>query len=469
MKQRAIVFFIIIMFILAAPAVVMFAFPSAQGDSSENRELAPAPVLLTENGVNMDFFNECDSYVSDHIGFRSQLVSANTSAYITLFHMSPEDDVIMGSDGWLYYAKTLDDYFNVPSVSDRGINNIAHSLKMMQSYIEASDSSFVIAFAPNKNTLYSNHMPANYVQSGNVGNLDRIEAAMLTEGVNFVSLQDLFKSQNEEYYRKKDSHWNYEGALMAYNAMMEKTGVEYNAYDDMLFAESYEWTGDLSNMLYASDAPLDGQRVPMKSFGYKYTSKQTKVESNRLDTYNQEGRGRAIIYRDSFGNTLIPFFAENFAECYFSKITPYNMADVDEFKPDVTIIELVERNIPNLAKAAPVMMAEKTTVDGSGFEVSGDAYELCQETASEYTHFYGYVDESLLGDSYRVYTLISDGNGKADYYEAFPIYEKLLIDGEDEGRPKDNGFSVYIPMTDCHVASIVVETNGTKYIINTAN
>ena len=120
MKQRAIVFFIIIMFILAAPAVVMFAFPSAQGDSSENRELAPAPVLLTENGVNMDFFNECDSYVSDHIGFRSQLVSANTSAYITLFHMSPEDDVIMGSDGWLYYAKTLDDYFNVPSVSDRG-------------------------------------------------------------------------------------------------------------------------------------------------------------------------------------------------------------------------------------------------------------------------------------------------------------------------------------------------------------
>ena len=101
--------------------------------------------------------------------------------------------------------------------------------------------------------------------------------------------------------------------------------------------------------------------------------------------------------------------------------------------------------------------------------VSGDAYELFQDTASEYTHFYGYVDESLLGDSYRVYTLISDGNGKADYYEAFPIYEKLLIDGEDEGRPKDNGFSVYIPMTDCHVASIVVETNGTKYIINTAN
>ncbi len=469
MKQRAIVFFIIIMFILAAPAVVMFAFPNVQGDSSENRELAAAPVLFTDEGVNMNFFNECDSYVSDHIGFRSQLVSANTSAYIALFHMSPEDDVIMGSDGWLYYAKTLDDYFNVQSVSDRGINNIAHSLWMMQNYIEASDSSFVIAFAPNKSTLYPEHMPINYVQSGNVGNLDRIEAAMLLEGVNYVSLQDLFRANSEEYYRKKDSHWNYEGALMAYNAMMEKTGKEYNDYSDVIFAESYEWTGDLSNMLYASDAPLDGQRVPMKSFGYKYTSKQTKVEANRLDTYNQEGTGRALIYRDSFANTLIPYFAENFAECYFSKITPYNMSDVDEFKPDVTIIELVERNIPNLAKAAPIMMAHSITIDGTGFEVSGESYKLYADEGSSYTHFYGYIDESLLGDSYKVYALVSDENGNADYYEAFPIYEKLLIDGEDEGRPLDNGFSVYVPMTMCHVENIVVETNGVKYIISVAN
>lgn len=443
----------------------MFVAPSSSS-TSENRELAPAPVLYTEEGINLNFFNECDSYVSDHIGFRSQLVAANTSAYISLFHMSPEDDVIMGSDGWLYYAKTLDDYYNVPSVSDRGIRNIANSLKMMETYIEDSGSEFVIAFAPNKNTLYPEHMPVNYVQSANIGNLDRIEAAMDSVSVNYVSLQNLFNAEKKTYYRKKDSHWSYEGALMAYNAFMAGSSLEYNDYADMKFAESYEWTGDLSNMLYATDAPLDGQKVPMQSFGYQYTSKQTKVEANRLDTYNQEGKGKALVYRDSFGNTLIPFFAENFEECYFSKITPYNMKDVDEFQPDITVIELVERNIPNLAKAAPLMKAGPVEVAGQGYEVTGDATQDYSEILSDCIHFYGSIDESLLGDDYQVYVLVDEGNGSADYYEAFPIYEQFLIDGEDESYPRDNGYSVYVPVNSGTVTQIIITTNGVNYIIN---
>lgn len=469
MNARAKIFFVLIMIILITPAAIMFAnVGNSSTSSSENRELAPVPVLMNEEGVNMNFFNECDSYVSDHIGLRSELVAANTAVYTGVFHMSPEDDVIMGNNGWLYYSETLDDYYNVPTISDRGINNIAYSMKLLSDNITASGSEFVLCFAPNKNTLYPDNMPSNYIQSANVGNLERVEAAMVNYGVNYLSLKDLFNSKDEVYYRAKDSHWNYEGALIAYNAIMDKTTLSHNDYSDLIFAESYEWTGDLSNMLYASGAPLDEQLVPMRTFGYQYTSKQKKVEANRIDTYNHEGTGTALIYRDSFGNTIIPYFAENFENCYFSKITPYNTADVTTYQPDVTVIELVERNIPNLAKAAPIMTAPEVTLDEAGYMVSSNqpVYSVYSEPSGSGTHLYGAIDEDLLGDSYKVYVLVDgDGDGEATYYEAFPIYELYLIDGDDSGYAKDNGYSLYVPEANASILQIVVYTGGKNYIL----
>jgi len=466
MNTRAKVFYILTMIILLLPAVVMLICGS-DAVSSENRELAAVPVLYNEEGINWNFFNDSDSYISDHIGFRSQLVAANTAIYTGIFNMSPEDDVVLGKNGWLYYSKGLDDYFNIPTVSDRAINSIAYSLKMFQDGVEANDSEFVLSFAPNKSSLYPENMPANYIESDNRGNLERIEEALKAYQVNYVSLKELFEAQEEVYYRPQDSHWNYEGALKAYNALMAASSLNYDSFADLEFADSYEWTGDLANMLYATEVPFDDQHIPMRSFGYKYTSKQKNVEANHIDTANNDGEGCALVYRDSFGNTLIPYFAENFAECHFSKIVPYKLSDVEEYNPDITVVELVERNIPNLAKSAPVMMATEVQLEEKGYMVTSakELYTAEYEQASEGTHIYGTIEEELLGDSYQVYVFVDDGEGNITSYEAFPIYEQYLLDGEEDSLPKDNGYSLYVPQENASVMQIVVAVDGVYYIL----
>ena len=56
-------------------------------------------------------------------------------------------------------------------------------------------------------------------------------------------------------------------------------------------------------------------------------------------------------------------------------------------------------------------------------------------------HVYGAIDPEILGESYRVYLVVEDEEGKA-FYEAFPILEKELLNEDETG---DNGFSAYLP------------------------
>ena len=50
------------------------------------------------------------------------------------------------------------------------------------------------------------------------------------EKVNYVDLYNLFKSNDETLYLKKDSHWNGKGALLAYKSIMNKTKLPYDNY-----------------------------------------------------------------------------------------------------------------------------------------------------------------------------------------------------------------------------------------------
>ena len=49
-----------------------------------------------------------------------------------IFQVSTASGVIQGTDGWLYYKDSLDDYLGINQLSDRGLFNVAHTLSMMQ-------------------------------------------------------------------------------------------------------------------------------------------------------------------------------------------------------------------------------------------------------------------------------------------------------------------------------------------------
>ena len=62
-----------------------------------------------------------------------------------------------------------------------------------------------------------------------------------------------------------------------------------------------------------------------------------------ITTENQSGVGKVILFRDSFGNALHEFFANDFSEAVISRAFPYDVSDIEG--ADLVVVEIVERNI----------------------------------------------------------------------------------------------------------------------------
>lgn len=414
------------------PAIGM-AFPE-QGQNSENRTLAEAPALRNGEGWNLDFLSEAGEYFQDHFGFRQQLVTANALVQGKLFGVSAAESVIQGTDGWLYYKDSLDDYLGRNQMSERALFNAAHSLAMMQAYVERQGADFLFTIAPNKNSLYGEHMP--YYDSGKVSeekNLVRIKSWLEREGVHYADLYELFQGQEEVLYHERDSHWNNRGAAMASDTLLDALGKRHLAFTEAPSEWRIDFTGDLDEMLYPLAVTPEEEIYYEGLDRFSYVG---EVESNfdpRITTVNPSAEGSLVMYRDSFGNTLLPFLANSYANAYFSRGIPYQMTDLSEHQADTVIVERAERFLPDMAENPPQMAASLMLPEGVIREAAAEVTGVQAVQQGAYVKVTGAVDETFLEDDSRICIQI---NGEA--YEAFPATLTL----EEEKR--DGGFVLYL-------------------------
>jgi len=312
---------------------------------------------------------------------------------------------------------------------------------------------------PNKSSLYD-HMPSNYIKNKADGNYELLLSALREKGLNCTDLMRNFSSAEKELYLKEDTHWSYEGALFAYNSMMKQAGEEEHMLEGVEFEARNDKTGDLAQMLYAERAKLSEEYYPLMDFDYETVSHEKAANSLFLATYCEKGAGNLVMYRDSYLDTMHVYCAESFENAVFSRTLPFDLSLADEYAADLTVLEIVERNIPELAERAPLMEAPEVTFSASAQKAGDGMISLKSEEKGGYIHFYGEIDEKLLSSSYEAYIYV--GGDKAATYKAFPIYEKELLGKEKAG---DNGFSAYIPADACGSdVHVIVVSGGNNYI-----
>ena len=158
------------------------------------------------------------------------------------------------------------------------------------------------------------------------------------------------------YYRT-DTHWNAYGAYIAYQEILKNASqtnpdllpVNLNEFE---FSESPPQTLDLARLLGG-----DFLQEPRIVFQPKFVSDtyfyRIPPLSNISISSSDLGTRKLLIYHDSFGDALNSFMQYSFKDAVYIRnaITdndPFVSTWVNTFKPDVIVIEVVERNMAYL-------------------------------------------------------------------------------------------------------------------------
>lgn len=393
--------------------------PSVPG---ANEILSPAPALRSEDGsLNDSFLSDTAAWFADHFRWRQELITLWAKGNAALFGESVREDILLGKEGWLYYASTLPDYSGTNPMTEYELHAAASNLELMAQYCREQDAQFLFLCVPNKNTLYPQWMPDGPSPS-EAHNYERLYEILEARGIPHLDLRLSFLTEDRVLYFAHDSHWNSRGAALGADLILNALGKESNLYSDS-FIGSEAHTGDLFAMLYPAGTDDEPNPLYGGKLDYTFQKNSGKQPDSITIRTTSSAPGSLLMYRDSFGNLLFPYLASRFGSAMFSRSTAYDLSKMEDQSADTVVIELVERNLRYLIQNTPVMPAPERPLPNLAMTESTRLEEV-KSTLEGYRLYRGYI--AGMDDDSGV-TLLS-GNGA---YECF-----LLEDGK---------FAAYIP------------------------
>lgn len=427
MKKAKLIFISIFIVLCLIPSVGMLIFGEAQ--PAANEVLTGRPSVTTRSGeLNLSFLSDVSDYIADRFAFRQELATAWAGVNAKLLGTSVEEQVILGSDGWLYFSDTLPDYMG-QGMSDTELRYLANDLALMQEYIVSQGKHFIFTIAPNKNSIYSEHMPEYIENRHSESNAARVGAYLDAAGVNYLNLLDILGNEENLYY-KTDTHWNSRGAALAADGLLNMLdrGGDYSTAS---FAVSEEHRGDLYEMLYPAGRATETATVYGGEFSYVCESDPNGGNAITIKTSCDGGSGGLMCWRDSFGIALYPYLAQSFVAATFSRSADYNLTLADS--ADTVIIELVERNLSNILSREPTFPApvRELSATANVGTIAVDYDEAKSGVMSGYVRVSGELGADMLdpgghvyiaaGDTaYEAYVCVSSGSDSLRFFAWIP-------------------------------------------------
>ena len=301
-------------------------------------------------------------YKNDSIPFKKQLVTLNNAIDLFLFRVSPNEEVILGKENWLYYHwaggdSSLEGEVEPSPFSHEELAAIAENCVKQKEFLEVQGKEFVIVIAPDKERIYYENLPSKY---SSVTKADRglqcVKYLRENTDVRVVyPYEELLwvKGQlKEDLYYRTDSHWNPIGAYIGSRELLQELGIrmpELGSECLTISKEEYR-AGDLTYML-GVEQMLEKFDVEYRVKGYD-THSSKMLEGNLRDTirYQAEGADPRKLYmvRDSFASNMADYIGSQFNSSYLKYKEAYSYEDFLKKDPDIFVYETVERDLEEL-------------------------------------------------------------------------------------------------------------------------
>jgi hypothetical protein len=335
----------------------------------EQRLLAPLPSPGGDWRSWLALPEDTGRWFDDHLGFRQQLIHTHARAMIRLFGKSPSEKLILGREGWLFFGdkNAIDHYRGVAPLSDFELSRWQRVLEKRRDALAQRGVRYLLVLVPDKNLIYPEYMPENLPRATPVHPLDQLAHHM--DENSDVEVLDLRQALEEakpdrRLFHRTDSHWNDEGAFVAYSAMLDRLSPMLPVLDNQPRPEMKRETSEVPGLGLARivgmayEFPEEVTTVqavsPQSRIARKYRSRyKERLERLQPVAHGVEGSSypRALMFRDSFANALIPYLSEHFERILYVWDRDVDVALVDIEKPDVVIQEIVGRFLSRRPRA----------------------------------------------------------------------------------------------------------------------
>jgi hypothetical protein len=278
--------------------------------------------------------------------------------------------VILGKDNWFFLAGNygLEYYQSRTLLTPAELARWKSSLEYDRDILRNRNIRFLIVIAPNKDTIYPEYMPDNIAKFQQQSRLDQLlDYLGSSPDLDILDLRPvLIQAKGEELlYDRSDTHWNGNGAYLAYQAIINKAKTWFPELEPLSLEnfsiQSVPSAGDLVALLGLSDSLKDPisdvvQTTPTKTHEvtYELPASDKPIPSHYFlpDVFQIDDPElpRAVIFHDSFGNRLMPLLSQNFQRTAFFQTEYYSeyespMEILNRENPDLVIYEFVERSL----------------------------------------------------------------------------------------------------------------------------
>ncbi|RJP80133.1 MAG: tetratricopeptide repeat protein [Desulfobacteraceae bacterium] len=356
------VLFAAFLLIISMPSVFMLVTPRFEISKSEKRKLATLPQFSLSKQSLKELPAKLEAYLNDHFGYRDTHLFFNSYIKVKMLGISPVEKVVIGKENWLYLNdwRSIEDYMGLQTPQEVQLKAWKLLFEKRKKWLEKQGIAYLFVIVPDKQTIYPEYLPDYITKTGNQTRLDcLLEYLDGKFDENILDLRPAFlKAKHLDLlYYITDTHWNQLGAYLGYKEILERIRSHFPnnpGLVDLPIQKSYKnATGlDLANMInmekfYKDFSPV----IALPEACAKLIKNEGLPQLFLLEGKMPFSRGcdksdlRAVIFRDSFSESIILPLSEHFKEIVYIW-HPYDQNAMNELttqsKPDIVIEECAE-------------------------------------------------------------------------------------------------------------------------------
>jgi len=312
-----------------------------------------------------------ESYLEKLFGFRKLLVRMqNILDVIYLSSSTMFDPVLMTPEKWLFLAKenndlnVLEDFRNVDLYTPEQLEYWRKLFVGRKQWLDTLGIKYLMVICPNKSTIYPDRIPAKYNRVHNVTRLDQLVGVLQAAGIDLVDLRPTLKKERQltKAFYDTDSHWTTYGALAGYREIIKRLSANFpgmtpKGLDDFDVTLQHGFLNSLASMLALGNLFQEDRIIFVPKHGFKahyvdaHYQNHEYFQPTKIMETGDPSLPKAVIFRDSFAEELLPLLGEHFNRSVYiwpyptdrKKLRYFDKEAIAEEKPDVVIEEFVER------------------------------------------------------------------------------------------------------------------------------